>query len=191
MEALNQTTEKDPRDLRDHAGRDHGQEDGRGPATQVNYSAGLDPDYKPGSESSPGNPMDDAMAIRGMFGAMHNELNEVNSNIVEQSSGLKARQINKEVMDRDILNLVGRPGQTNMGQGGVNVTAPQNVPYAMNASGIGVTQPIPTDPNQIEFNFDNSATAQDILNKLDDVEKKVARFSKDLQHITELLEKKK
>jgi hypothetical protein len=191
MEALNQTTEKDPRDLRDHAGRDHGQEDGRGPATQVNYSAGLDPDYKPGSESSPGNPMDDAMAIRGMFGAMHNELNEVNSNIVEQSSGLKARQINKEVMDRDILNLVGTPEMKK-----------QNVPYGMNPSGIGNTRPAPdanwdapspapTDPNQIEFNFDNSATAQDILNKLDDVEKKVARFSKDLQHITELLEKKK
>lgn len=191
MENPNQTTEKDPRDLRDHAGHAHGQEDGRGPATQVNYSAGLDPEYNPGGESSPGNPMDDAMAIRGMFGAMHNELNEVNNNIVEQSSGLKARQINKEVMDRDILNLVGRPGQPNMGQGGVNVTAPQNVPYAMNASGIGVTQPTPTDPNQIEFNFDNSATAQDILNKLDNVEKKVARFSKDLQRITELLEKKK
>ena len=191
MENPNQTTEKDPRDLRDHAGHAHGQEDGRGPATQVNYSAGLDPEYNPGGESSPGNPMDDAMAIRGMFGAMHNELNEVNNNIVEQSSGLKARQINKEVMDRDILNLVGRPGQPNMGQGGVNVTAPQNVPYAMNASGIGVAQPTPTDPNQIEFNFDNSATAQDILNKLDNVEKKVARFSKDLQRITELLEKKK
>jgi len=191
MENANQTTEKDPRDLRDHAGHAHGQEDGRGPATQVNYSAGLDPEYNPGGESSPGNPMDDAMAIRGMFGAMHNELNEVNNNIVEQSSGLKARQINKEVMDRDILNLVGRPGQTNMGQGGVNVAAPQNVPYAMNASGIGVTQPTPTDPNQIEFNFDNSATAQDILNKLDNVEKKVTRFSKDLQHITELLDKKK
>jgi hypothetical protein len=191
MEKPNQTTEKDPRDLRDHAGQAHGQEDGRGPATQVNYSAGLDPEYNPGGESSPGNPMDDAMAIRGMFGAMHNELNEVNSNIVEQSSGLKARQINKEVMDRDILNLVGRPGQTNMGQGGIDIAASQNVPYAMNASGIGVTQPTPTDPNQIEFNFDNSATAQDILNKLDDVEKKVTRFSKDLKHITELLEKKK
>jgi len=193
MENPNQTTEKDPkdpRDLRDHAGQAHGQEDGRGPATQVNYSAGLDPTEDPGA-APPGNPMDDAMAIRGMFGAMHNELNEVNSNIVEQSSGLKARQINKEVMDRDILNLVGRPGQTNMGQGGVNVAAPQNVPYAMNASGIGVAQPTPTDPNQIEFNFDNSATAQDILNKLDNVEKKVARFSKDLQRITELLEKKK
>ena len=197
MQGPNQTTEKDPRDLRDHAGQAHGQEDGRGPATQVNYSAGLDPDYNPGSESPPGNPMDDAMAIRGMFGAMHNELNEVNSNIVEQSSGLKARQINKAVMDRDILNLVGSPGQQgqlqqkNMGQGGIDIAASQNVPYAMNASGIGATQPPPTDPNQIEFNFDNSATAQDILNKLDDVVRKVTRFSKDLQHITELLEKKK
>ena len=32
MEGPNQTTEKDPRDLRDHAGQAHGQEDGRGPA---------------------------------------------------------------------------------------------------------------------------------------------------------------
>ena len=181
---------KDPRDQRDHAGQAHGQEDGRGPATQVNYSAGLDPDYDLGSESSQGNPMDDAMAIRGMFGAMHNELNEVNSNIVEQSSGLKARQINKEVMDRDILNLVG--AQQPQAQ-----VMNRNIPPGMNASGIG-NMPSPDiipnvlpDPNQIEFNFDNSATAQDILNKLDDVEKKVARFSKDLQHITELLEKKK
>jgi hypothetical protein len=191
MEGPNQTTKKDPRDLRDHAGQAHGQEDGRGPATQVNYSAGLDPDYNPGSESSPGNPMDDAMAIRGMFGAMHNELNDVNSNIVEQSSGLKARSINKAVMDRDILNLVGRPGQTNMGQGGVNIGAVQNTPYVMTSPGIGNAQVVPPDPNQIEFNFDNSATAQDILNKLNDVEKKIVRFSKDLQHITELLEKKK
>ena len=100
-------------------------------------------------------------------------------------------------MDRDILNLVGPPGQQgqpqqkNMGQGGIDITASQNVPYAMNASGIGNTPPVTVDPNQIEFNFDNSATAQDILNKLDDVEKKIVRFSKDLQHITELLEKKK
>lgn len=197
MAEPNQTTEKDPRDLRDHAGQAHGQEDGRGPATQVNYSAGLDPDFDPGAGPPPEDPYDDAMAIRGLFGSVHNELNELNSRLVEQSSGLKAKSINKEVMDRDIFNLVGHPGQQgqpiqkNMGQGGIDIAASQNVPYAMNASGIGNAAPAPIDPNQIEFNFDNSATAQDILNKLDDVEKKVARFSKDLQHITELLEKKK
>ena len=73
----------------------------------------------------------------------------------------------------------------------------RNIPPGMNASGIGnmpspdIVPNVLPDPNQIEFNFDNSATAQDIFNKLNDIEKKVVRFSKDLQHITELLEKKK
>ncbi len=137
--------------------------------TDVNYSAGLDPDYNPGSGSSQGNPMEDALAIRGMFGAMHNELNEVNSNIIEQSSGLKARQINKAVMDRDILNLVGgtRPRQQPQ-----QPQQPQHQPVA------AATQ---HDPNQFEFNFDNSATAQDIFNRLSDIEAKLNKIANLLQ----------
>ena len=189
MAEPNQPAEKDPRDQRDHAGRAHGQEDGRGPATQINYSAGLDPDFNPGAEVPPADPYDDAMAIRGLFGSVHNELNELNSRLVEESSGLKAKSINKEVMDRDILNLVGAQPQAQA----VN----RNIPPGMNASGIGnmpspdIVPNVLPDPNQIEFNFDNSATAKDIFNKLHDIEQKVASFSKDLQHITELLEKKK
>jgi hypothetical protein len=168
MAQPNQPAEKDPRDQRDHAGQAHGQEDGRGPATQVNYSEGLDPEYNPESESSQGNPMDDAMAIRGMFGAIHNELNEVNSNIVEQSSGLKARQINKQVMDRDILNLVGNPGTQQQQQQPQN----QSQPAVQNVS---------PDPNQFEFNFDNSATAKDIFNRLFDIESTINKILKLLQ----------
>ena len=141
--------------------------------TDVNYSAGLDPDYNPGSESSQGNPMEDAIAIRGMFGAMHNELNEVNSNIIEQSSGLKAKQINKEVMDRDILNLVGNPQmQPQMGQ-------PQQ-PHQQHQPQ-PVAETTQHDPNQFEFNFDNSATAQDIFNRLSDIEAKVNKIANLLQ----------
>ena len=171
MAEPNQPAEKDPRDQRDHAGQPHGQEDGRGPATQVNYSAGLDPEYNPESESSQGNPMDDAMAIRGMFGAIHNELNQVNSNIVEQSSGLKARQINKEVMDRDILNLVGNPG-TQQQQQQQQQPQIQSQPAVQNVS---------PDPNQFEFNFDNSATAKDIFNRLFDIESTINKILKLLQ----------
>ena len=174
MAEPNQTTEKDPkdpRDLRDHAGQAHGQEDGRGPATQVNYSAGLDPDYDLGSESSPGNPMGDAMAIRGMFGAIHNELNEVNSNIVEQSSGLQATQVNKSVMDRDIINLVGSP-ETQQQQQQQQRPQIQSQPAVQNVS---------PDPNQFEFNFDNSATAKDIFNRLFDIESTVNKILKLLQ----------
>ena len=153
---------------------------GRGPdpaeqpkRTDVNYSAGLDPDYKPGSESSPGNPMDDAMAIRGMFGAMHNELNEVNSNIVEQSSGLKNKNVDKSVMDRDILNLMGRSQtQQQMGQPPQAHQQPQHQPGAA---------AVEHDPNQFEFNFDNSATAQDIFNRLSDIEAKVNKIANLLQ----------
>jgi len=141
--------------------------------TDVNYSAGLDPDYNPGSESSQGNPMDDAIAIRGMFGAMHNELNEVNSNIVETSSGLKTRQVNKEVMDRDILNLMGRPQtQQQMGQPPQPHQQPQHQPVAA---------AVEHDPNQFEFNFDNSSTAQDIFNRLSDIEAKVNKIANLLQ----------
>ena len=172
MAKPNQTTEKDPRDLRDHAGQAHGQEDGRGPATQVNYSAGLDPDYDGGSESSPGNPMDDAMAIRGMFGAIHNELNQVNSNIVEQSSGLQATQVNKSVMDRDIINLVGNPETQQQQQITQNQSQIQSQPVVQNVS---------PDPNQFEFNFDNSATAKDIFNRLFDIESTVNKILKLLQ----------
>ena len=168
MAEPNQPAEKDPRDQRDHAGQAHGQEDGRGPATKVNYSAGLDPDYDGGSESSPGNPMDDAMAIRGMFGAIHNELNQVNSNIVEQSSGLQATQVNKSVMDRDIINLVGNP-ETQQQQQRPQI---QSQPVVQNVS---------PDPNQFEFNFDNSATAKDIFNRLFDIESTVNKILKLLQ----------
>ncbi len=196
---LGPIAEKDPRDRRDHEGQAHGQEGGRGPATQVNHSAGLDPDFSPeGGQPPTADPYDDAMAIRGLFGSVHNELNELNSRLVEQSSGLKAKTINKEVMDRDILNLVGatktdQPQQQNMGQGGIDIAASQNIPYAMNASGIGnMPSPeiIPNDPNQIEFNFDNSATAKDIFNKLHDIEEKICSHSKDLKLLIELLDKK-
>ncbi|MEE9572561.1 MAG: hypothetical protein V3W20_05915 [Candidatus Neomarinimicrobiota bacterium] len=155
---------------------------GRGPdpaeqpkRTDVNYSAGLDPDYNPGSGSSQGNPMEDALAIRGMFGAIHNELGALNANLVEQSSGLKARQINKEVMDRDIINLVGKP-QTQQQQ-----QIPQNQPQIQSQPGV---QNVPPDPNQFEFNFDNSATAKDIFNRLFDIESTVNKILK-------LLEEKK
>jgi hypothetical protein len=172
MAEPNQPAEKDPRDQRDHAGQAHGQEDGRGPATQVNYSEGLDPEYNPESESSQGNPMDDALAIRGMFGAIHNELNQVNSNIVEQSSGLQATQVNKSVMDRDIINLVGNPETQQQQQ------IPQNQPQNQSQP---VVQNVSPDPNQFEFNFDNSATAKDIFNRLFDIESTINKILKLLQ----------
>jgi hypothetical protein len=37
------------------------------------------------------------------------------------------------------------------------------------------------DPNQFEFNFDNSATAQDIFNRLSDIEAKVNKIANLLQ----------
>ena len=187
----NQSVEKDPRDKRGDP------KDQRGPATQVNHSAGLDPEFNPGAgQPPPEDPYDDAMAIRGLFGSVHNELNELNSRLVEQSSGLKAKNINKQVMDRDILNLVGANQPQVKDRQGLDVTVAENVPYGMNASGIGnmpspaIVPNVQNDPNQIEFNFDNSATAKDIFNKLHDIEEKVSSYSKDLKTIILLLDKK-
>lgn len=59
-------------------------------------------------------------------------------------------------------------------------------------------QPIPvqpqqpqqtSDPNQLEFSFDNSITAKTIYNKLDDLEKKIKKLDKTLETMLSLLEK--
>jgi hypothetical protein len=85
-------------------------QDDKQQTSNVDYNAGLDPGAVNAQGPDPSfNPMEDAMAIRSMFGAIHNELNQVNENLVDPSVNLKAKQVNKTVMDRDILNTSSRP----------------------------------------------------------------------------------
>ena len=50
--------------------------------TQVDYQAGLDPSALQSGAAMPSiNPMEDALAIRSLFGTIHNELNEVENKL--------------------------------------------------------------------------------------------------------------
>jgi len=163
---------------------------GEVPVAPVNHNAGLDPDFDPGAgQPPPDDPYSDAMAIRGLFGAVHNDLAQLNEHLVSESSGLRSKNVDKNVMDRDILQVMGQnpqqpqlqpqpqPGQV---AHHVHPQAPHQAP---------VQQPATTqhDPNQIEFNFDNSATAQDIFNRLSDIERDQTKILRLLNGIKDSL----
>ena len=141
------------------------------------------------------------MAIRGLFGAVHNDLSQLNEHLVGEASGLKRADVNKARMDADILNLMGqKPAQAppqQFPQQPVPEQIQQQFPQQVQPpvqQPQPQTQPGPTseenfyDPNQLEFAFDNSATAHDINDKLFSLEEKVAANNKLLKKIIKLLE---
>lgn len=162
-------------------------QDDKQQTSNVDYSAGLDPGAVNAQGPDPSfNPMEDAIAIRSMFGAIHNELNQVNENLVDPSVNLKAKQVNKTVMDRDILNIVGvTPEQQPVPQNIPQPFQPQPVPPPQQTGQLEIPQ---VDPNQLELNFDNSATANKIFEKLDDIERKLIKIESKLNS---LVDKKK
>ena len=158
--------------------------------TQVDYQAGLDPSaLQPGAGQPSVNPMEDAMAIRSLFGSIHNELNEVNKHLVDQSSNLQAKNVDKSVMDRDILNLVGRNPQQQ--QNGQVHQHPQPQPQQQQFIPQEAPPQPQIDPNQLELNFDDSVTAIKIYNKLDDLETKMIRLEMKIDKLIEPSKNKK
>ena len=158
--------------------------------TQVDYQAGLDPSaLQPGAGMPSVNPMEDAMAIRSLFGTIHNELNEVNKNLVDPSVNLQAKNVDKSVMDRDILNIVGRnkPQQQN----GAIPQQPQQLPQQQQFIPQQAPPQPQVDPNQLELNFDDSVTAIKIFNKLDDLETKMIRIEMKIDKLIEPSKNKK
>lgn len=159
---------------------------GEVPVAPVNHSAGLDPDFNPGAgQPPPDDPYSDAMAIRGIFGAVHNDLAQLNQHLVSESSGLRSKNVDKSVMDRDILQIMGKTPQQPQLQPQPH---PGQVAHHVHPQA-PVIQPEENqhDPNQIEFNFDNSATAQDIFNRLSDIERDQTKILKLLNGIKDSL----
>ena len=160
----------------------------------VNHSAGLDPSLDPGAGMPPSDdPYGDALAIRGLFKAVNNDMVQMNEHLVGEASGLKRQSVNKARMDADILNLMGqKPAQAPPQQ-----FPQQQVPQPVQEN---FPQQSPTpqpqepsqenyyDPNQLELNFDNSATAKGIDEKLFNLEEKVRSNNLLLKKILKLLE---
>jgi len=98
------------------------------------------------------------------------EVKEIDKNIIDRNRNLQGLTIQPQ----DILNSI--PGITK------NPQAPQQVPQYIQSQPPHAPAPVlqqpQGDPNQLEFNFDNSATAQKIFDRIDTILRKIEALEK-------------
>jgi len=158
--------------------------------TDVNYDA-----VNVASQGRPHNPFDDALAFKSLLGAVHGEFNRmVNDNLVSESNTLK--KVNgKAILEKGVMELMGKqqvqPNVPPVLNPNEQIPTPQVIeqPQQPVQQQLLPTQPDNSpqvDPGQMEFNFDNSATAQQIFDKLEDIDIKLNNLYK----LVESLQKK-
>ena len=157
--------------------------------TDVNYDA-ITPDPT-GLE----NPYDDAMAFKSLLGAVHSEFNHmVNENMVSESSTLQ--KINgRAILEKGVKEIMGKqPVQTQIPPQIEQQIQPPPAPQPQIQQEQLFSQTVEPvtqeDPNQLTLNFDNTATAQDIFNKLDDLESKINKIIRLLDQPSRTTKKK-
>ena len=152
--------------------------------TNVNYDA-VSP-----APTGPDNPYDDALAFKSLLGAVHGEFNRmVNDNMVSESNTLT--KINgKAILEKGVKEIMGQQRPVSQIPHQVEQQISQQQPAPQPAPQIqAVPQPAPlvqpaVDPNQLELNFDKSATVNEIFEKLEDIEIKLSNITKVLENIT-------
>lgn len=92
------------------------------------------------------------------------EVKEIDKNIIDRNRNLQGLTI----QPHDILNSI--PGTTRAQQ---TQPAPQYIQQQPQYISATVPQQPQGDPNQLEFNFDNSATAQKIFDRIDTILRKI------------------
>jgi hypothetical protein len=92
------------------------------------------------------------------------EIKEIDKNIIDRNRNLQGLTI----QPHDILNSI--PGTTRAPQA---QPAPQYIQQQPQYAPAPVPQQPQGDPNQLEFNFDNSATAQKIFDRIDTILRKI------------------
>lgn len=152
--------------------------------TNVNYDA-VSP-----APTGPDNPYDDALAFKSLLGAVHGEFNRmVNDNMVSESNTLT--KINgKAILEKGVKEIMGQqrpvsqiPQQVEQ-QISQQQTAPQPAPQIQAVpQSAPLVQPA-VNPNQLELNFDKSATVNEIFEKLEDIEIKLSNITKVLENLT-------
>ena len=97
------------------------------------------------------------------------EVKEIDKNIIDRNRNLQGLTIQPQ----DILNSI--PGITRNQQA---QQAPQYIQPQLPPAPAPVLQQPQGDPNQLEFNFDNSATAQKIFDRIDTILRKIEALEK-------------
>lgn len=152
--------------------------------TNVNYDA-VSP-----APTGPDNPYDDALAFKSLLGAVHGEFNRmVNDNMVSESNTLT--KINgKAILEKGVKEIMGQQRPVSQIPQQVEQQISQQQPAPQPAPQIqAVPQSAPlvqpaVNPNQLELNFDKSATVNEIFEKLEDIEIKLSNITKVLENLT-------
>lgn len=152
--------------------------------TDVNYDAvNLDPTM------GPSDPYDDAMAFRSLLGAVHSEFNTiVNNNITSSSNSL--RPINgKDILEKGVRELVAKKQRPD-----IPVVQEATSPALVQQPTENLFKPIQSqdfqsneqksNSDQLEFNFDYSATAQNIYDCLESIDLKLDKLLKAFEEVT-------
>jgi len=160
--------------------------------SDVNYEAvNLD-------SMGPSDPMDDAMAFKALLGSVAREFHQnVNENMVSESTSLKKIDP-RSILEKGVNEIMGQrrhdphlPREIQQPQ-----PIPQPIPQPQpqtNGHPVQFQPELPPqpqeDPNQLTLNFDNTATAQDIFNKLDDLDIKLSKLTKLIESLLPLKKK--
>ena len=127
-------------------------------------------------------PDEDVKDILMQFlGQTYSEIHKLDSHIVGTSTNLNPKAHAFKQTATQVLNSIATQPQVHQ-QGPAVVTAPATVP----ALAIPVVQP-EVDRDQMEFNFDDSATAKNIMSKLDAIVGRLDRLEKNVATILDII----
>lgn len=128
-------------------------------------------------------PQEIQSTLVGFLGHTYGEIAKYDQNIVAPNAFLAPKKAEFQRVAEKVMNEV---TQTHINS---NNIPPQRqvTPTAFIDTGV-VLPPAPNDPNQMEFKFDNSVTANTINNKLEDIDKKIKRLDNLITKVLSLLE---
>lgn len=121
--------------------------------------------------------------VMQFLGQTYSEIHKLDSNIVGSSAHLNPKAHAFKQTATQVLNSIATQPQGHQ-TGPAVVTAPAVVRSA--AVALPVTQAV-VDEDQLEFNFDNSATAQNISNKLDTIISRLDKLEKNIATILDII----
>jgi hypothetical protein len=126
-------------------------------------------------------PDEDVKDILMQFlGQTYSEIHKLDSHIVGTSAHLNPKAHAFKQTATQVLNSIATAPQVQ--QQGPAVVVPAVVP----AVSMPVVAP-DVDRNQMEFNFDNSATAKNIMSKLDTIISRLDRLEKNVANILDII----
>ena len=128
--------------------------------------------------------------LLGFLGQTYSEISRYDNNLVSPNQFLAPKKHEFQRTAQQVLREISVTQSPN------NITQTSSVP--INQPNLDVrpyidykaqpSPPAPSDPNQMEFNFDNSITAKSIDNKLNSLEKSIKKLDIMLQKVVSYIE---